>query len=200
MAPRGAGRVALSLITGTARWRRSGLADTYAAYWSRLLAAIAPEGRDAPRWSIATPGPWTVGQPVAIEAASERPLAVALVAAPGGALDTVFLARDRSGRWRGIYWPAAVGWYGIAGDDGPAFYAQSADRWIGVRAAARLASSRRAAVIGEDEERTPATALVVPARPVPLRWIFLLFLASVATLWAQRRRVPTRGSRADSAT
>ena len=201
VAPRGAGRIALSLITGTARWRRSGLADVYATYWSRLLAATAQPGHDAPRWSIATPGPWIVGRPLAIEAATDRQLSMALVSGPAGALDTVFLARDASGRWRGIYWPRDAGWYGIAGDGGAGFYAQRGDTWVGVQAATRLAASLRADVTGEREARAPSSALLVPARPVPLGWAFAVFLGAAGYLWSERRRLrPATGSRADSGT
>jgi hypothetical protein len=203
LAPRGAGRVALSLITGTARWRRSGLADTYAAYWSRLLAATAQSNRDVPRWSIATPGPWIVGRPVAIEAETERTLTAALVTGPAGQVDTVFLARDSaaSGRWRGIFWPRTPGWHGVAGDASSAIYAQSASSWIGVRATARLAATQRALVGVEGGERATTGALIVPAHPVPLGWAFALFLFSAGYLWSERRRsAPAAGSPADTAT
>jgi hypothetical protein len=201
VAPRGAGRVTLSLITGTARWRRSGLSDTYATYWSRLLAATAAASRDAPRWSIATPGPWIVGRPVALEAATERPLTTTLVTGPAGTVDTVFLARDASGRWRGIYWPRTPGWHVLAGDGSPAIYVQGAGSWVGVRAERRLAASFAASVTAERGERATTTGLSVPARPVPLGWAFALFLGAAGYLWSQRRRVvATQGSRADTAT
>jgi hypothetical protein len=201
VAPRGAGRVTLSLITGTARWRRSGLSDTYATYWSRLLAATAAPSRDAPRWSIASPGPWNTHRPVALEATTEGPLTTALVTGPAGTVDTVFLARDASGRWRGIYWPRTPGWHAIAGAGGPAFYVQSAGSWVGVRAERRLAASLEASVTAERGERVTASALIVPARPVPLGWAFALFLGAAGYLWSERRRlIPTPGSRADTAT
>ncbi|HTH65136.1 MAG TPA: hypothetical protein VL563_10635 [Gemmatimonadales bacterium] len=203
LAPRGAGRVTLSLITGTARWHRSGLADRYAAYWSRLLAATAASNRDAPRWSIATPGPWIVGRPVAIEAETERTLTTALVTGPAGRIDTVFLARDSaaSGRWRGIFWPRTPGWYGVAGDGTPAFYAQSAASWVGVRANARIAATQRALVGAEQGERATTGKLIVPPHPVPLGWAFALFLSSAGYLWSERRRIARAvGSPADTAT
>lgn len=203
VAPRGAGRVTVSLIVGSARWRRSGLGDTYAGYWSRLLAATAVASRDVPQWSIATPGPWMVGRPVAIEAAAPGGLAPALVSGPGGGGDTVVLARDSaiSGRWRGIFWPRAPGWYRLAGDSSPAFYAQTAASWIGVRASARLSATKQALVSRESGERAPTTALTVPPRPVPLGWAFGGFLVSAAYLWSQRRRLPfPAGSPADTAT
>jgi hypothetical protein len=201
VAPRGAGRVTLSLITGTARWRRSGLSDTYATYWSRLLAATAPPSREAPRWSIATPGPWIVGRPVALEAATERPLTTTLVTGPAGTVDTVYLARAASGRWRGIYWPRTPGWYELAGDRSPAIYVQSAGSWVGVRADRRLAASLQAGVTAESGERAPSTRLVVPPQPVPLGWAFALFLIAAGYLWSERRRLlSTPGSRADTAT
>lgn len=203
VAPRGAGRVVLSLVTGTARWRRSGLGDTYSAYWSRLLAATAAANRERPRWSIATPGPWIVGRPVAIEAETERSLPMALVTGPGGEFDTVFLARDSlaSGRWRGIFWPRAPGWYAIAGDGMPALYAQAEGTWIGVRADARLAASGRALVAAQQGERATSAPLVVAPRPVPLGWPFALFLIAAGYLWSERRQLrAAMGSSANTAT
>ncbi|HET9706804.1 MAG TPA: hypothetical protein VFP39_00730 [Gemmatimonadales bacterium] len=201
VAPRGAGRVTLSLITGTARWRRSGLTDTYASYWSRLLAATAAPSRDTPRWSVATPGPWIVGRPVALEAATERPLTTALVVDPAGTGDTVFLARDASGRWRGIYWPRTPGWHTLGGDGGPAMYVQRPGSWVGVRADRRLAASIQAGITADRDEPAIRAALIVPARPVPLGWAFALFLVAAGYLWSERRRhVPTAGSRTDTAT
>ncbi len=195
--PRGAGRVTLSLITGTARWRRSGLADTYATYWSRLLAATATANRDAPRWTIATSGPWIVGRPVAIEAATGRPLRTALVAGPAAQLDTVFLARDSaaSGRWRGIFWPRSPGWYRVDGDAGPAMYVQNTSSWIGVRATARLVATQRAQVELRSAARATRATLPVPASPVPLGWAFMVFLVSAGYLWSERRRIPSRGTK-----
>lgn len=204
IAPRGSGRVALSLIVGSARWRRSGLGDTYATYWSRLLAATATASRDSPRWSIATAGPWLVGRPVAIEASAPGALRPALVTGPTGAVDSVVLARDStlSGRWRGLFWPREPGWYRVAGDSSPAIYVQPAASWIGVQASARLAASRRALVSrdGGTRERAPAASLSVPARPIPLGWAFGLFLAAAGVLWSERRVVPVAGSPADTAT
>ena len=201
VAPRGAGRVTLSLITGTARWRRSGLADTYATYWSRLLAATARPSRDAPRWSIATPGPWIVGRPVALEAATELPLTTILVTTPAGTVDTVFLALAASGRWRGIYWPLAPGWYQLAGDGSPAIYVERAGSWIGVRAGQRVAASLQAGVAADGGARATTSRLGVPPRPVPLGWPFALFLLAAGYLWSERRRLlSTAGSRADTAT
>ena len=195
VAPRGAGRVTLSLITGTARWRRSGLADTYGTYWSRLLAATARPSRDAPRWSIATPGPWIVGRPVALEAATELPLTTILVTSPAGTVDTVFLARAASGRWRGIYWPRTPGWYQLAGDGSPAFYVQHASGWIGVQAEQRVAASLQAGVTAAGGGHLPTSRLGLPPRPVPLGWAFALFLLAAGYLWSERRPSPLNGGK-----
>jgi hypothetical protein len=203
VAPRGAGRVALSLVTGSARWRRAGLSDTYASYWSRLLAAIADPNRDDVRWSIAPAGPWTVHRPVIIEAATRRAMSVALIAGPTGEPDSVYLARDTtgSGQWKGIFWPRSPGWHSIGGVGGPSFYVQAITGWTSARATARLVASARAMVGmvgGEGSARAPAA----PTRPVPLGWPFALFLLSAGYLWAERRRAaaPPTGSPADTGT
>jgi hypothetical protein len=104
----------------------------------------------------------------------------------------VFLTRDASGRWRGIYWPRTPGWHTLAGDGSPVFYIQSAGSWVGVRAGLRRAASLEASVTAERGERVTRTALVVPARPMPLGWAFALFLVAAGYLWSERRRLVPR--------
>jgi hypothetical protein len=135
VAPRGAGRVALSLVTGSARWLRGGERDAYSAYWSRVLSAVAGSpGVD--HWTIETPGPWLQHQPLIVSAETSGDQPVTLVVAPSGARDSVFLARDPLAptHWRGTFWPREPGWHELAAAGGTAFYVQPTAAWVVTRA------------------------------------------------------------------
>jgi len=150
-------------------------------------------GNGAPRWTIATPGPWLVNRPVTMIVQSARPLSFALIATPTGARDTVFVARDPLDTTRGVatYWPREPGWHDIEGGEGTALFAQPATAWRGVQATDRLDATARYAVAtaGRDPDHTGATAgRPVPGRrPISPRWFFGLFLAGAGTLWSVRR-------------
>lgn len=191
IAPRGAGRVGLSLVAGAAHWVRGGDRAAFAAYWSRLLAAVTGgrAGDGAPRWTIATPGPWLVNRPVTMVVQSARPLSFALVATPSGARDTVFVARDPLDTTRGVatYWPREPGWHDIEGGAGTALFAQRPTAWRGIQATDRLDATARYAVATAGQHGAPAGGSVPGRRPISALWFFGLFLAGAGTLWSARR-------------
>jgi len=188
VAPRGAGRVGLSLVTGSARWLRSGERETFSAYWSRVLSAIAGDPR-ADRWTIETPGPWLLHQPVVLNAETAGSQPVGIVVAPSGARDSVFLARDPLAptHWRGTFWPREPGWHELADAGFTAFYVQPTETWWSRQAVARLDATARhlvhAASITTGQHRPPGSA----SQPIPVAWFFALFLLSTGCLWSQRR-------------
>jgi len=188
VAPRGAGRVGLSLVTGPARWLRSGEREIFSAYWSRVLSAVAGDP-SADRWTIKTPGPWLVHQPLVVnaETSGERP--VALVVAPSGARDSVFLARDPLAptHRRGTFWPREPGWHEIAEAGGTAFYVQPMGAWWSRQGAERLDATARhlvhAARVTTSQQLPPGST----SQPIPVAWFFTLFLLSAGYLWSLRR-------------
>lgn len=188
VAPRGAGRVGLSLVTGSARWQRSGEREAFSAYWSRVLAAVAG-GPTADRWTIETPGPWLMHQPIVVDVETTAERQVTLVVAPSGARDSVFLARDPLAptHWRGTFWPRESGWHEIADVGGTAFYVQPTWAWRSQQGAARLDATARhlvyAARVSTDQPLPPQAT----SQPIPVAWFFGLFLLSAGYLWSRRR-------------
>ncbi len=185
--PRGAGRVGLSLVTGTARWARGGERDAFSAYWSHVFSSVAG-GPGDDHWTIETPGPWLVHHPlvVDVETPGERP--VTLLVAPSGARDSVFLARDPLAptHWRGTFWPREPGWHELAERGRTAFYVQPAGAWWSRQGAERRDATARHLVHATrvtTSQRLPGS----PSEPIPAAWFFGLFLLSVGYLWSLRR-------------
>jgi len=178
-APRGAGTVALSLVDGTSRWRRAGEPEVYAAFWTRVLSRTAR----APIVWRAADGPHAVDRPVELSGPAGEPAVI--VTAPTGARDTVYVLPDPfdPARAHGTYWPREPGWHDVAG---AAFHVRGPGAWTGIGAAARLAATGRAAARGPlpgERSRAPREE----RRPLPLAWVFVLFVLAAGYLWVSRR-------------
>jgi hypothetical protein len=189
--PAGAGRLAVTLVTAPSRWSRAGERDAFAGYWAPLLAAVAGTPRED-RWTVGGGAVTRIDEPVEIAVRTRRVGPLAVVAAPSGASDTVYLAPDdwEPGRWLGRYWPREPGWHAITGAADAGFHVASAAAWPGVRAAERLAatSRRAAAAPATTTERPPQTA----RRTIPLGWWLAMFALAAGVLWADRRRAYIR--------
>ena len=188
VAPRGAGRVGISMVRESARWVRMGEPEAFAAYWSRLLTALDGRGT-AEDWEIASPGPWLVNRPVALSVDGPGDHPVAILVGPAGARDTVFLARDPlvSTRWRGVFWPRQPGWHHVEAAAGPGLYVQNDGAWRSRQSVELLDATARYLVrAGPFEPRRNSTPAPL-SRPVPPGWFFGLFLLSTAVLWSRRR-------------
>jgi hypothetical protein len=188
VAPRGAGRVGLSLVTGSARWQRGGERDAFSAYWSRVLSAVAGDRPDD-RWTIETPGPWLMHRPLVLDVATTVDRQVTVVVAPSGARDSVFLARDplAPAHSRGTFWPRESGWHEVAEPGGTAFYVQPTRAWWSQQGAERLDATARhlvyAARVSTGQPLPPQST----SQPIPVAWFFGLFLLSAGYLWSLRR-------------
>lgn len=189
--PRGAGRVVVTVVAAPSRWLRAGERREFATYWHALLGAAAGE-RPTAAWSVAG---GRVGEPLGVVLRAARTPPFAVVIAPDGARDTVYLATDalERGRALGRYWPRLPGWHEIGGAGeaaGGAFFVTRAASWPARDAAERLAATARwaaqAPVAGP--ERPPVTT----RRPIPLGWWLALFIVSCGVLWADRRRAYIR--------
>jgi hypothetical protein len=130
-----------------------------------------------------------VNQPVDLALDAVGALAVVIVAAPSGARDSVFLARDPlvSTRWHGQFWPREPGWHRVESSDGPSFYVQGAGAWRSHRSAELLDASARYLVRAGALEHEPHGAEERVSRPIPPGWFFGLFLICAAVLWSRRR-------------
>jgi hypothetical protein len=188
VAPRGAGRVGLSLVTGSARWLRGGEREAFSAYWSRVLSAVAG-GPGDDHWTIETPGPWLVHQPLVVDIATSGERQVTLVVAPSGARDSVFLARDPLAptHWRGTFWPREPGWHEVAEAGGTAFYVQPAGAWWSRQGAERLDATARHLVHATRDTTSQQLPPGSSSQPIPAAWFFALFLLSAGYLWSLRR-------------
>lgn len=178
---RGAGRVGISLVSGSARWLRTGRRDLYSAYWSLLLAAVAGSAQTHP--VVETAGPWLVHHPVEIGVGEPDAPPVALVRSPSGTVDSVFLAPDplRPDERRGVVWPREIGWHEVGG--GQAFYVQPGAAWRARAASLRLDAMARHAIASAEVRTVHHTASI----PIPRGWFFGLFVLSAAVLWSARR-------------
>jgi len=179
--PRGKGMIGTSLVTGSARWLRTGKGETYSAYWSTLFAAVTG-GRATGLPTVETAGPWLVHRPVTVSVVGADSSPLAVVTTPSGARDSIFLSADplRPDVWLGVFWPREPGWHEVGG---AAFFVQPAESWQ-----AHQASERLDAMAGHATFQEPArTAIRSAPVPVPPIWFFGLFLLSVAVLWSARR-------------
>ncbi len=188
VAPRGAGRVGLSLVTGSARWQRSGERDAFSAYWSRVLSAVAGDP-PADRWTIETPGPWLMHRPLVVDVETNAEPRVTRVVAPSGARDSVFLARDPLAptHWRGTFWPRESGWHEIADARGTAFYVQPTRSWWSLEGAERLDATARHLVYAVRVSTGQPLPPQSTSQPIRMAWFFGLFLLSAGYLWSVRR-------------
>jgi len=180
---RGAGRVGISLVNGSARWLRTGRRDLYSGYWSTLVAAVATGGAPSPtRPLIATAGPWLVHRPVEIGVREPDTVRMVLVRPPSGMVDSVFLASDplRPDERRGMYWPREIGWHDVGA---ASFYVQPGTAWWARQAAQRLDAMERHASGRTEAQPVHQTTSV----PIPLGWLFGLFVLGAAVVWSGRR-------------
>ena len=188
--PSGAGAVGVTLVAAPSRWLRAGERTTFAAYWSALLATlVAAPGQ---RWTIAAAEPSSAHRPVEIARRSEGSGPVAIVLAPDGARDTVYLTADplEPSRWIGRYWPRRSGWHEIADAPDAAWYVTAASSWASHHAVERLAATARWAATAP-----PAGAAQAPLstrRPFPTGWYLAAFVLAAGVLWAERRRAYIR--------
>ncbi len=196
MRPRGVGQVGLSLATETYRWVLEGNAGMHAAYWSRLLSALARPSRGADAWAVGARGPVFRSEPVTLTLHTPNARPRGLVFSTGAVPDTVYLAQDpiEQTRWHGTFWPRAAGWHRIvtAGADpsGEAafwFYVHDPTSWQAWQAARNSRATRQFAekstsVSDETERKGPLTSV-----PVPMLWLFIPFVASCAGLWLESK-------------
>jgi hypothetical protein len=191
VAPRGAGRLVLTLVAAPSRWIRGGERAQFASYWSALLGAAA-SARGRERWSL-DGDPAQVHRPITLTLRAPSSRAAAVVVAPSGARDTLYPAADPLDphRFLGRFWPRETGWHAIDGaDERAAFYVAGAAAWPALRAAERRAATARwaAGTPTAGPEGSPVTA----RRPLPPGWWLALFLLAAGVLWAQRRRAYIR--------
>jgi len=191
---RGAGAVAVTLVTTPSRWQLGGEAEQFAAYWSLLMGAVARP--PAVHWAASQPA--SVDEPVQLVRIGADSTTSVIIEGPDGRRDSVFLAQDPivPTRWEGTYWPVAGGWHRVAADSA-SFDFRVTGGWTAHDAAARReATLARVGARGSEPGAGPGAARDGPSerignapwfRRIPDGLLFALFLASVTVLWSARR-------------
>jgi hypothetical protein len=169
MVAAGLGKIVYSAAnTRYTEWM-AGKRQDYAAYWSRVLRAVARTNDTAAEWSWRPALP-RVGSPV--EAIVETGAAM-----PSGLLgeNVVYLVQDAAlpFRWRGSYWPGEAGWFAARtpGGDTTWGYVWPADTWKGIYGDGKIAE----------------TSVKVEKAGLTRGWIYIVFLICIFILWIERK-------------
>ena len=185
---RGAGKIALLTGVETVRWQRHGMNDAYAGFWNRLLSRVTRDPPGVDRWRMVSPAPALVDEQLLLEGRLDGASSHVAITTPSGMVDSVFLARsDETASSRGRYWPRETGWHRIAAFHGEGlFYVYDIDAWQAAAALRRSDATRRATLRSVPSTR-PTTAGI--DQPVPLGWVYGIFLLAASLLWlAEDRR------------
>lgn len=187
---RGAGLIGLSLIRDSYRWILEGNAKDHAAYWSYLLTALARKDQDQDRWIIPKTTPTIVDQPLELTVETNFTQPLGLVKAETGEPDSIYLQQDLTEpqRWHGTFWPKATGWHqvAVAGKEAHWFYVYGKKNWSTWQAAQKIAATQRHVLRHANLTAEPRR-LAPQARPISTVWFFVMFLASNACLWLERK-------------
>lgn len=187
IAPRGAGRVGVTVITEPGRWLLGGDRAAFAEYWTRLLTPLAA-GVRRPRWEVATGAALEVDAGIDLALSGSDTATEAVVTGPGGEPERLVLVGDpvEPTRRRAVWWPREAGWHRIEGG-GAALDFRVRPRGPGstLQASAQVASTRRTAVRGRPGARTAddAAALSAVRRPISPLPFFLSFVVATGLLW-----------------
>lgn len=198
---RGRGKIALSLVLESWRWRLEEQAPTFARYWSYLLHHVAkPQTSETPQWRIATAAhtPILPNQPLSLvySAAGAPAGAAEITSAETGERTVLPLAQDPTEpqNWRATVWPRHAGWHRVTMPPEGAemnFFVHEQHEWVSLASARRRVST--AAFVARAQRKL--AELLPPAiasqRRVPTAspaLLFALFLLSAGYLWVERRR------------
>ncbi len=188
VASRGAGKVALLTGVETVRWQRHGMNEAYAGFWNRLLSSVTRDPPGVDRWRLIPSAPALVDEQLLLEGRLDSAPSHVAITTPSGTVDSVFLARSGEAAWNsGRYWPREPGWHRIGLSRGEhLFYVYDINAWQAAGAVRRSDATRRATL--GFTANTRATTTQTP-QPVPLGWIYGMFLFAVSLLWlAEDRR------------
>ena len=180
----GAGAVAVTLVATPSRWRLVGETERFAGYWSLLLGAVSRPA--AAGWEAI--GPAMVDRPLRLIRIGPDTAPAAMVEAPDGRRDSVFLAQDLivPSRWEGSYWPRMAGWHRLNGDSLALDFDVAATGWRTLEATTReRATAERAAIVAAS---TPQRRAPGGPRRIPAIVLFVVFVGATAVLWSTAPR------------
>jgi hypothetical protein len=177
----GAARVVISAENRTYGQWMAGRHQEYAAYWTMMLGEAARQSGAVEewRWRPALP---RVGEPVEGELESEGSFPQGIVGGEAvagngvGGPRAVYLAEDGSlpFLWRGEYWPEKAGWQQSRTLNGDTawWYAWPAGAWKGIYPGQATMGKR---------------TLRVESAEMPIGWLYVVLLSSMAFLWVERK-------------
>jgi hypothetical protein len=180
----GAGAVAVTLVATPSRWRLAGEGERFASYWSLLLGAVSRPA--AAGWEAI--GPAMVDRPLRLIRSGPDTAPAAMVEAPDGRRDSVFLSQDLivPSRWEGSYWPRMAGWHRLNGDSLALDFDVAATGWRTLEATTReRATAERAAIVAAS---TPQRRAPGGPRRIPAIVLFVVFVGATAVLWSTAPR------------
>lgn len=198
VAPRGMGRVAITLVREPGRWLLAGDDAAFGEYWTRLLTPLT-EGVRLPRWEVAGAGPAVTDAAVDLVLVAGDSATRTIITGPDGVSDTVYLSRDpvEPERRRAAWWPREAGWHRIEGGGATLDLHVVGGSSGELATARRIAATRRTAVgnvvrsgrpgdrptgypAGGDAIGGPAARVLRPVDPLPA---FVVFVIALAALW-----------------
>ena len=186
----GEGKIGLSLVQDSYRWVLAGQTGAHAAYWAFMISELARKAGSRGQLLLPQPPVYFVDEPLGIRLFSQNMQPAAIIRANSGKPDSLFFRQDESepALWRTTFRPAETGWHPITTTGGAttAFFVSVKAAWQTWQQASKIASTRRFALLSH-RQIDGSTAMLHRYRPIPLIWLFVVFLACCTFLWAEKK-------------
>ncbi len=185
----GFGKIGVSLISETFRWALEGETERHADFWSKLISELVrTKNEDVIRLSNQDLA--LVHEPVQVTLFSSQNVNPRLWLEKMDEENVVLAtAQSKTGdvRWEATLWPRKTGWHVLKSGNGGelAFYVHDKSAWQTLAAAEKRAATHRFANRNKSHESLPLAK--TETREVPKIWFFLIFIFSMAWLWAERK-------------
>lgn len=186
------GKIGLSLIKDTYRWVLEGQTHSHAAYWSFLISELARKTDNQDKLLLPNPPIYFVDEPLEIRLFSQSVQLGGVISTKMEKPDSLRFQQDISEHhlWRTTFWPLNSGWHSIKTTSGvtTSFYVYERDEWQTWQQADKISATQRYAL--RDAPRFQAgtdEGMQTGYKPIPLTWIFLVFLACCTFLWAEKK-------------
>ncbi|HTE01387.1 MAG TPA: hypothetical protein VK668_19005 [Mucilaginibacter sp.] len=179
----GEGRLVFTTANNTFNWMLAGDKDDYGAFWSLLIGKAARKSSVDEQWAVVPVLP-IADQPVSLNL--ETPMAPAVINS-----DQIPLAPVQNPlipfEWSNANWPSSAGWHSVKQNNGQQvwWYVYGNDAWKSVKAAKRIADTRRYA-----SDNTNFSSVTKPIHEklqiaVPKIYFYLLLLLACTFLWVE---------------
>ena len=182
----GMGKVIITTIPNTYMWQLSGNRNDYTTYWTTLLTGASRKTVVTNQWTVAPVLP-SIHEEVRLTLQTSTQTIPRIQVGESA----VYMEQDPRlpSQWTGKYWPKKRGWLPVLSSDGTSdwWYVYEQKDWSGVKAAEKMAMTKRYASANRQQARQPsATAKDVQA-DVPKIYFLVVFLACCGVLWLEKR-------------